>query len=363
MVAFMEMERMMEAEKTPTPGIPLSAESVKLLKAGDVLRCVKGSDEAPAIATGEIVTFIRPSGSGGVSNCIVTSADETFGYRPGRFTFIGRPDAEGWMTWSGGENPVPGQMVNLRWLGLAGDDHASWLSDQQDWPHVGSGHDIIAFRLTTPSDQGEEDPFNGLEEQIAAIKASPEYATESIAAEAYQVIGTIASAGGLFDHPDVQRALDYFGGDRDGEILPFAMSTTPASGSGGLEDAGHIRRSRAGGQGWTFMDAPEDVQFYASEDRSERYEVHALVTREAAEKRIEELEEEVLRLRDVLLGIAETDHYRRYPKQYEDGGVRGQSGLRAVRALTGQHGSYINDDDVRRLDSAARHAPALKEGR
>jgi hypothetical protein len=59
-------------------------------------------------------------------------------------------------------------------------------------------------------------------------------------------------------------------------------------------------------------------------------------------------------LRDSLLGIALSDRYRRYPKQHEDGGVRGQSGLRAVRALTGQHGSYLNDDDVVRLDKEAR---------
>jgi hypothetical protein len=59
-------------------------------------------------------------------------------------------------------------------------------------------------------------------------------------------------------------------------------------------------------------------------------------------------------LRDSLLGIALSDRYRRYPKQHEDGGVRGQSGLRAVRALTGQHGSYLTDDDVVRLDKAAR---------
>ena len=90
---------------TPVTDRPLPAEDVALLREGDVLRCVKGSDEAPAIATGEVVTFIRPSGSGGISKCIVTSADEAFGYRPGRFTFLGRPDADGWIEWAGGESP------------------------------------------------------------------------------------------------------------------------------------------------------------------------------------------------------------------------------------------------------------------
>ena len=64
----------------------------------------------------------------------------------------------------------------------------------------------------------------------------------------------------------------------------------------------------------------------------------------------------VERMRDCLLGIALSDRYRRYPKQHEDGGVRGQSGLRAIRALTGQHGSHLNDEDVVRLDKAARAA-------
>jgi hypothetical protein len=68
-------------------------------------------------------------------------------------------------------------------------------------------------------------------------------------------------------------------------------------------------------------------------------------------------------LRDCLLGIALSDRYRRYPKQHEDGGVRGQSGLRAVRALTGKHGSYLNDDEVVRLDKEARAALTQGESR
>lgn len=67
-----------------------------------------------------------------------------------------------------------------------------------------------------------------------------------------------------------------------------------------------------------------------------------------------ELEAEVARLRNVLLGIAETDRYRRYPNQHDDGGIRGQSGLRAVRALTGKHGSYLNDAEVLENDNQRR---------
>jgi hypothetical protein len=77
--------------------------------------------------------------------------------------------------------------------------------------------------------------------------------------------------------------------------------------------------------------------------------------REAADT-LERQAAEIERLRESLLGIALSDRYRRYPKQHEDGGVRGQSGLRAIRALTGQHGSYLSDDDVVRLDKVARAA-------
>jgi hypothetical protein len=76
-----------------------------------------------------------------------------------------------------------------------------------------------------------------------------------------------------------------------------------------------------------------------------------------------ELLASVERMRDCLLGIALSDRYRRYPKQHEDGGVRGQSGLRAIRALTGQHGSYLNDEDVVRMDKEARAALTTGEGK
>lgn len=50
---------------------------------------------------------------------------------------------------------------------------------------------------------------------------------ETIAGEAYQIIGSLAEEAGLFNHPSVQRALDYFVNIADGEarahveILPW----------------------------------------------------------------------------------------------------------------------------------------------
>ncbi len=296
----MEMERKMEAEKTPapTPGVPLSAESVKLLKAGDVLRVAKGpliGEPSIRIPQGALVVFEK------TEQGLIGVSGDFWGHQA--FSFIGRPDAEGWMTWSGGENPVPGQMVD--WMNSIGQTGEGVLSNEVNglgYPTMRGSYPITAFRLTTPSDQGEEDAFDGLEEQIAAIEASPEYETESVAAEAYQVIGAIASAGGLFDHPDVQRALDYFGGDREGEILPFAVSTTPASGSDGLETVAR-RIMWIEGDDWDFACAADDPLTEAEEAKVRRraFAFDNLVTREAAERRIARLVEVLIETRETLI--------------------------------------------------------------
>jgi len=75
-----------------------------------------------------------------------------------------KADADGWMPWSGGENPVPGQRVECRFR----DDAGSGLIRSEDmfphwWRHVqtvayGHDRDIIAFRLSRPaSEQPEAD--------------------------------------------------------------------------------------------------------------------------------------------------------------------------------------------------------------
>lgn len=47
---------------------------------------------------------------------------------------------------------------------------------------------------------------------------------QEIMGQAYQVIGAIASEAGLFEHPDVQRALDYFSESRYREdFLPLSL--------------------------------------------------------------------------------------------------------------------------------------------
>lgn len=112
---------------TPEENEVLTAESVKLLVKGDVLRRADGSivtlaaDGLPDASLGEV--------------------------------FIGRPDSEGWIPWSGGENPVPGQMVEVC-LASGESYHKVALSDDYGrWWHVSGGQDhIIAFRLSPPKD-------------------------------------------------------------------------------------------------------------------------------------------------------------------------------------------------------------------
>ncbi len=60
----------------------------------------------------------------------------------------GKCDADGWMPWSGGENPVPGQRVQWRTRNET-DRVMSVLSNNLDWTHeCRRGFDpIIAFRL------------------------------------------------------------------------------------------------------------------------------------------------------------------------------------------------------------------------
>jgi len=57
-----------------------------------------------------------------------------------------------------------------------------------------------------------------------APSSEPECREQDIMGQAYQVIGAIASEAGLLDHPEVQRALDYFSENRYREdFLPFCL--------------------------------------------------------------------------------------------------------------------------------------------
>ena len=120
----------MTATQAPTPG-PLDSESVKLLVKGDLLLCadriIRSVEQVDAERG---VLWFTDGEACGPSVC----------------AFIGRPKADGWMPWSGGENPVPGQRVERK--ERSGDlVWCACLSDDLRWSHSGWDTDIIAFRL------------------------------------------------------------------------------------------------------------------------------------------------------------------------------------------------------------------------
>jgi len=152
----------MTATQAPTPG-PLSAEDVKLLVKGDLLRCVVcepsaawSSQRQPQI--GEICRLVAATEDRVTVEGYEAFPGQLFKWLPSRFAFIGRPSADGWMPWSGGENPVPGQVVEVRLRNgreyecYKSDAWSSdWTGPEDYWKHGNDPYfqqlEIIAFRL------------------------------------------------------------------------------------------------------------------------------------------------------------------------------------------------------------------------
>ena len=57
------------------------------------------------------------------------------------------PPGEGWIEWQGGENPVPGAVVEC----VFRDEPNSMPSDDLVWLHEGRAGDIVAYRVDTPA--------------------------------------------------------------------------------------------------------------------------------------------------------------------------------------------------------------------
>jgi hypothetical protein len=127
------------------PNTQITPETVGMLKAGDVVRhSVRGLCTVRQIED-EIGLHVSWFGVDGVQLCDVFE----------NFTYIGPDLGDGWVGWSGGENPVPGMRVDLKQHGYSGIGE-SYLSDNQDWGDRLDAGRIIAFRpaASSPSAAG-----------------------------------------------------------------------------------------------------------------------------------------------------------------------------------------------------------------
>ena len=127
---------------------PLAGQDLSLLKAGSVVwsqtrntLCVV-QDIEPDVGL-HVRWWVAEDG---VQLCDVFEA----------FSYIGERGEDGWISWSGGENPVPGMVVDIR---VTGDYEYAVASDDWDWDF--EPDPIIAFRAVasdhSPSAQ-EADP-------------------------------------------------------------------------------------------------------------------------------------------------------------------------------------------------------------
>ena len=122
---------MADAPNQPTPGEVLNGESVRLLLPGDVLRRADGS----------VGPFLRLS----ISGLVIWNP-----YREKRdpheiLAFLGRPDADGWIEWHGGEKPALGIELKVRMR----DEFECVAHEGTRWVHYGTptAADIIAYRI------------------------------------------------------------------------------------------------------------------------------------------------------------------------------------------------------------------------
>ncbi|MGN7099347.1 MazG-like family protein [Brevundimonas diminuta] len=86
--------------------------------------------------------------------------------------------------------------------------------------------DLIAMHYRIDLDAAVARKFNATSEKVGLETrlAAPVDREGNAAGEAYQVIGALAAATGLFEHPEVQRALDHFSENCPGEILPWGAT-------------------------------------------------------------------------------------------------------------------------------------------
>lgn len=115
--------------------------STRDLQPGDVLRCVRDWEDLRDLF-GPGPHVLRQASNNGAAIRIVGRSEWA---AVSRFAFIGRPDADGWIPWHGGENPVPGRTVQVRYP--TGPSYPAGPSSQVSWDKA------EAFRIVATAAQ------------------------------------------------------------------------------------------------------------------------------------------------------------------------------------------------------------------
>jgi hypothetical protein len=84
-------------------------------------------------------------------------------------------DEEGWIRWFGGENPVPGKMVEYKGPTATG---SNWPSENLVWRHCGSDGDITHYRVVKDKVKQKVKKWRWMFFYPAPIQASPIYVSE-----------------------------------------------------------------------------------------------------------------------------------------------------------------------------------------
>lgn len=128
--------------RDPQPPIgPLT--STEHLKPGDLVR--RHADAHMGMAVGDIDAVREVASPTGV-RLTSFNAPKYGNHDPANLSFIGRPDADGWIQWTGTENPVPGKLVELR-IDTDPDTPYPAHADDVEWGHRPHGPRLAAFRI------------------------------------------------------------------------------------------------------------------------------------------------------------------------------------------------------------------------
>lgn len=154
----------MTTQDKPAVG-PLSADDVKLLVKGDLLRVI---DPRAVLDLDAVETFDCE----GHPDSFIKLMCKASHFRATRFAFIGRPGPDGWIAWSGGEKaPLSGPRIEVRSRWYPDEVIEDCNPDNVHWP------DVIAFRLapTAPVETapGHTDLMVSPESLDAFLEANP----------------------------------------------------------------------------------------------------------------------------------------------------------------------------------------------